>query len=652
MAQEDESVWDIRLDSLTVKGHRYTSPLKTKTDGTLVWNMQQMDDLPKLLGNADPIHYAQMLPAVQTNSEYRGGINIEGCDNQHTLVSIGGVPIYNVNHLLGFFSTFNASHYPSMSIARNAVSASSANRLGGQLDMALPADVPDTVSGTLALGLIASQGTLRWPVNDRTALVVSLRCSYINLLYSQWMKADDQQVRYSFYDVNATLTHRLNERNTFLLDFYKGNDTGGFGDEHYLADMKARWGNTMGAAHWLHEGKQQAKTTLYFTSYQNRFSLTMQGMQFALPSGIRDVGLKSDVTWNRLRTGIETIYHDIQPQAFEHSGTFNISDGTVDNVQAFEASLFADYSLPLMTDVTLVGGLRGSLLARKYHADYAIDPLLRLSYDDKTMQLAASYALKHQYMFQLGFSDIGLPTEFWTSAPDNHQPQYAHEFSVSGSRMLFNRRFKVSVDLFYKKLYHQLEYHGSIFDYVNMAYDLNRSMVHGNGQNYGISLMVNKCSGKLTGWISYTNTHARRSFDDLEPRRSYAANHERIHELNTVATYTHNRHWSFGATLVYASGTPFTPVEAMYVLNNNILMAYGEHNAARLRPYMRMDVSANYKWASKGMEHGVNLSCYNVTSRENELFYRLRTYRDGAFAYRPVSFVVRILPSVNYFCKF
>ena len=653
IAQENGNVWDIHLDSITIKGHRYSSPLKTKADGSQVWNMQQMDDLPKILGNADPIHYAQMLPAVQTNNEYRSGINIEGCDNQHSLVSIGGVPIYNVNHLLGFFSTFNAPHFPSMSVTKGARSAEFPSRLGGQLDMSLPAEVADSASGEFSLGLISSQGTLRLPVTDRTSLAVSLRCSFMNLVYSQWMKADEQQVKYSFYDANATLTHQFDRYHTLLLDFYSGHDRGGLDEEHYLANMKARWGNTMGAVHWLYDSRQELKatTTLYYTAYRNRFSLAMQDLQVSLPSGITDVGAKSHIKWNRFKAGIETVYHDIRPQSYEHHGDFNISDGQTDRIHAFEASVFADYLQPVVQHVSLSAGVRGNLFSRNDYTHTSLNPSLHLQYDHQTTQLSIAYAYRHQYLFQMGFSDMGLPTEFWTSATRNYKPQHAHEFSIGGNTLAWGHRFRISVDLFYKKLYNQLEYHGSLLDYVNMVYDVEQSVFHGNGENYGFTVMLNKCSGHLTGWVAYTNTHARRHFEETGLQGYYPANHERIHELNAVATYTCNRHWSFGSTMVYASGTPFTPVQSLYLLNNNIIMDYGEHNAARLGAYARIDVSANYKWTSKQMEHGINVSLYNVTSRENELFYKLKTRANGTFAYRPVSFVLRILPSISYFCK-
>jgi outer membrane receptor protein involved in Fe transport len=165
--------------------------------------------------------------------------------------------------------------------------------------------------------------------------------------------------------------------------------------------------------------------------------------------------------------------------------------------------------------------------------------------------------------------------------------------------------------------------------------------------------MFNKCNGPLTGWISYTYTHATRTFSAIKQTGHYPASHERPHELNAVATYTLNRHWSFGATFVYASGTPFTAPVSISLIDNNLMMKYGEYNSSRLKPYHRLDLSANYKWQSRRCrEQGINLSLYNAIAQENELFYYIKTRDDGSFAYRPVTFMLRILPSISYFCKF
>jgi hypothetical protein len=238
------------------------------------------------------------------------------------------------------------------------------------------------------------------------------------------------------------------------------------------------------------------------------------------------------------------------------------------------------------------------------------------------------------------------------SASDKMVPQYAHEWSLSAASYLFNRQYRLSADIFYKKLYHQLEYSGSVLDFMNSTYNIERQLLHGDGRNYGFCLMLNKCSGPLTGWISYTYTNAKRSFSAVQSG-DYPASHERPHEFNAVATYALNSHWSFGATFVYASGTPFTAPVSISFIDNNLMMKYGPYNSSRLKPYKRLDLSANYKWKSRMFrENGINLSVYNAIAQSNELFYYIKSRKDGSFAYRPVTFMLRIMPSISYFCKF
>lgn len=150
----------VLLDSVVVSARRHTAALKQSMPGSYNWNMQQLDFLPKIMGNADPVHYAQMLPGIQTNSEYRSGINIDGCDNSHNAVTLSGVPVYNVGHLLGFFSIFNGPHFKSMNIRRAATNGAYPNRIGGTLDMVPFQDKADSVEGEFSVGLISSQSTM------------------------------------------------------------------------------------------------------------------------------------------------------------------------------------------------------------------------------------------------------------------------------------------------------------------------------------------------------------------------------------------------------------------------------------------------------------------------------------------------------------
>jgi hypothetical protein len=302
--------------------------------------------------------------------------------------------------------------------------------------------------------------------------------------------------------------------------------------------------------------------------------------------------------------------------------------------------------------VKLTGGLRWNIYHLSGYTTSSLNPNLSVSYETYNTQLIAGYAVRHQYLLQTGFSNMGLPTEFWLSCGDGRNPQYVHELSLTAAQYLFRHRYRISMDVFFRKLYNQVEFSGSVLDYFNTKADLNKQMLFGHGENYGFNVMLNKCSGRLTGWLSYSYTQAKRRFESLGTQR-YPASHERPHEVNVVGTYTLNSHWSVGGVFVYASGTPFTAPAYVAMYNQNLLISYGEHNANRLKPYVRLDLSVNYKWRGRWIrENGINFSLYNATSKSNEIFYFISTDDDGSFAYKATKFQLRILPSVSYFCKF
>ena len=165
--------------------------------------------------------------------------------------------------------------------------------------------------------------------------------------------------------------------------------------------------------------------------------------------------------------------------------------------------------------------------------------------------------------------------------------------------------------------------------------------------------MLHKQSGSLTGWVSYSLGRALRRFDDPDYPGIYPANHERIHELNMVCSYKWRR-WDFAGTFIYASGQPFTAPESFYLSSGKIVTVYGKHNAYRMRPYIRFDLSVTCAIKKdQRQENGINFSLYNVFARRNDVLYRIYiTQTTSSFAYRRLSFMLSLVPSISYYHKF
>lgn len=660
-AQEADTLRTHLLHDVVVKGHRASTYLKS-APGVSVVDLKMLDFMPRIMGNADPMHYAQLLPGVQTNSEYDAGLHIQGCDNAHNVVSVCGIPLYHVSHMLGFFSIFNASHFSTLRLDKSPVAASSANRLGGTVDMQCADTLVRHAGGDLSVGPLSSQATVRIPLGRRSALVLSAREAYINLLYSRWLTTDDGTVRYAFGDYDLSYLYRPDDRNLFRIEAYLGHDHIRLGDENYAYTTRMKWGNRMVSAHWTHRLPSATLTQrLYYTGYQNHFTLNQANIHVGLKSDIYDLGYKADFSSGRWKAGMDWARHSLQPQAPEVTGAVSSGYAPSPRRHSTEMSVYGSRSLPLGQQVEATLGLRATAFVAgpsqpvPRTAYFSIDPGLTVSWAiSEASVLSLNAGLRHQYLFQTGFSNMGLPTEFWFSAGAGHAPQYAFNLSLGFDTYLGDKTYHLSAEVYGKRLFHQVEYEGNVFDFVYSTYHLDKALLWGHGHNYGLNLLVEKRRGRLTGWVSYALGRAMRRYPNTVYTGSYPASHERIHELNAVATCRIGRRWSLGGTFVAAMGTPYTAVERAYLVSSHLLVEYGPHNGSRVGPYGRVDLSASYDFKMRqGRRSGINFSLYNVTMRRNPLFYYLYITQNGQnMGYRTLSFALRLLPSVNYYYRF
>ena len=641
----------MHLDSTTVVSAKNTSTIRQTQDRMVAVDLAQIQSMPKILGNTDPLHFVRFLPGVQTNSENDSGIHIQGCDAAHNEMSVAGVPLFGVNHMLGLFSIFNPEHYSNMTFSHY----SSSNRLGGTVKMELPDTLRQEVEGSVSVGVMSSQGSLGLRIKDKSHLRISARQSYLNLLYGRWLKLSDNQVRYGFGDYNLTYIWDSGKGDRVTIDGYLGMDKAGVDEDAYDLGVSLNWGNYMGAVHWSHKGDAVSHThSLYSSGYLSDALVTQTDASVHMPSFINAAGYKGDLLWKSLRGRWDVVYYHAMPQYPQVSGLFNSTVAQKEIQDALEVSLAADYDYGFLPSWNLRAGLKGTMLVSpESELGGGLTPDLTLSYNAYHLgKLALNYNWRQQYIFQTGLSNVGFPIEFWFVAGKHNRPQYSQNMSLSYDLRFFRDMFALSCDIYYKMLYNQVEYKGDLFDLFLSEYSLDESLLRGRGWNYGLNFMLHKQSGKVTGWISYTLGRSLRKFDNPEYPGIYPSNHERIHELNAVASYK-CRAWDFAGTFVYASGLPFTAPGSYYISSGKIIANYGEHNACRMRPYIRLDLSATYVIRkSEQQENGVNLSIYNMLARKNDVMYRLHVTKDNKFGFVPMSFNLILMPSISYYHKF
>lgn len=650
----DDTTATLILKDAVVSSRKELPIIENKAGLSGTVNVEMIKSIPSFLGNSDPLRFARLLPSIQVNSETEGGLYMQGSEYSHTLIAIQGVPLYGTTHLLGLFSVFNAPHYKEM---HYSTSAGTENRLGGFIELTLQDTLSRRVSGEISAGLLSAQGTLRFPVGSKSSLILSARKSYINLLYGSFLKYGDNPLNYGFMDGNLTWLWKPTPNDRIWVDLFADRDDGSFLYNSATSVGKATWYNMLASVHWRHvSGDVTLHQTLYGTRNGLEDLLDIGIASGELPSHMMTFGYKATVKWQDWTFGGDVAYHQAQPQNPIVRGLHNQRNNAgIPSQDGLESKLTAQWKKILGMRFEVEAGLGVShYLSPERESFFHVSPHINIQYNaGYDAKVALRYDFPVQNLFQTGLTGAGLPWEFWFLAGKFSAPQYSHNFSLSYNHDLPGGEYSLSAELYYKKLYNQVEYNGSLMEFLNSEYRLEDCLLKGSGHAYGVNLMVQKQKGPLTGWIGYAYGRTMRSFDDAHFEGLYPSNHDRPHELNVVATYDWGK-VDVGGTFVAASGIPYTRPLSFYIMNDTMVCNYGAHNGSRIPPYIRLDLSVNWYFhrGPRG-ENGLNFALYNALGRENPLGAGIHMSSDkSSFEFHTVSFGIKFLPSLAYFHKF
>ena len=623
--------------------------------GKTYWAIKAMESMPMI----DPLRNIQLLPGVQTTSENTGGTFVQGCDNSHNYTTVNGAPVYYPMHLLGFFSTFNRLHFRHLSFSKS-MGLTTANRIGAEVGMATADTIPRTFGGDMDLGMLTAQGSLRLPLGEKLGAIISGRYSNVNLFYDGLVNAklDNNDIHYRFHDVNMTLLYAPTDHDILMADYFQGFDHAGMKTASYMIDSRLAWNNRTSSLRWQRKvGDFSMDNRLYYTAYQSHLDVVQTDSRAFLPAQIQTLGARSEqhylADFGFFTYGGELMYHAVTPQAPQISGSYGVAYTPRQVQEATEGSLFFQSDFMLGDAVELIGGIRASGF---YHAcmQAAVDPKLTLRYqpsNSTTWQLmAGTYT---QYLHQVGFSSNGLPSEFWVSSGKDIPAQRAVKVSMGLQHDIAGGDYRLSVEPYFARIANQVEYKGNVLGILTDKYDLNESLVIGDGYNYGVDLMLQKNTGRLTGWVAYAWAKAPRSLAKGDEWITYPSVHNREHDLNVVANYRLSGKWNFSATYIYATGTPYTEVKSAYILGENGIVMYEKHNGSRYPALTRLDVAATYQLPRyRAIEHSVKFSIYNATFAENPISYAYNRSKGNVVYKRPVCLFSTAVPSVSYFMHF
>ena len=674
------------LDASRISALREKTRNTTQT-GLMHIESKQLTSGIAVFGTPDVIKKLQLLPGVAAGNELMSGLYVHGGDGNDNLFLLDGVPLYNISHFGGLFSSFNTDIIDNLDFYKSGFPARYGGRMSSVVDVETREGNMQEYHGSASLGLIDGRVQVEGPiVKGKTSFNVGLRRTWMDVVtipaiaYANRRNGEDQTVGggYAMWDINARVTHRFSPGNVLNACFYTGADNLRASMERKDAsNMKlgVKWGSLTGSVSHFYEfsKKLKAKTALYYTQstsdtgYNFAFlnekegTVTRATMDDNDVASVREVGLTSNWDWypnqyNHVRYGLSAQYHWYHSgRAFSSSST---QDGTPaqqssDNVsqayRAFEPAIYMEDELFLRYNLTLNAGLRFALFATPGKTYPSLEPRVAFKWlINNAISAKLSYTRMSQFAHLVAAVYMDLPSNSWMPSTANAKPMVSDQ--VAGGIYSTWGPFKFNLEGWYKTMNNVLVYNGSN-TFVPPITEWEKSFTEGRGRSYGMEVEATYSKGPLTLTAYYTLSWSQRYFDAIYPGW-YPDRNDNRHKVNLVASWHFAKRWEAFANWNYHSGNRITFPSHYIEVDGKKRYLYDAPYNMQLPDYHRLDVGVDFTTVFRnGHSLKVNLSVYNTYNHLNASLAFLRTDKDGKFSGMAYG-LIPIIPTFTVTYKF
>lgn len=654
--------------------------------GSVEVPLAQIQNTPAVFGESDVLKAIQMMPGVQGGSEGTAGLYVRGGGPDENLILMDGVPIYNVDHMLGLFSVFQPEAVKKVTLYKGSFPARYGGRISSIIDIRTNDGNMKETHLSFTAGAVSQKIHLEGPIiKDRLSYSLSARGMH-TAVFAPFIRAlmpKGEYVNYYFYDLTGKLSWRLSDRDRFFLGTYSGRDKfalrikedrdweAGVSD----ADMKSyhysersetdlRWGNDVVSLRWNHlfSSRLFSNTTFAFNRYRMHMGSVSTDRRVGpdgtntlhfdvgYNSGIRDWSGKIDFDFvpnpdHQVKFGAEYIFHTFVPETLtildsavgidgeEYENHFEFGN-TRKGYYGHDMSLYIEDDISLGERLSFNPGVHMTLFLAEGKPYWGIQPRVSAKYAfPSDIALKAGYSRMAQYVHLLTSAQVSLPIDLWVPITKDIRPVLSDQYSA-GVYYDGIPGWEFSVEGYYKDMRNILEYKdGTIV--IASSKDWEKNVEMGQGRAMGLEFFIQKTSGSATGWLAYTLARSDRRFPDgnINMGEWFPYKYDRRHALDISLNYAFSKRVEANATWSFASGgttTLYSRTTAVLDPDGTLHRAdFVEHrNNYRLPASHRLNVGVNFHRPHRHRGEGIwNFSVYNVYNRKNPNFIFLR-YED------------------------
>ncbi|MDC1363886.1 TonB-dependent receptor [Schleiferiaceae bacterium] len=656
-----------QLAEVEVTAKRLDENLNRAEMSTTQLTAKQIKAIPQFLGEFDVIRSITLLPGVTTVGEGASGFNVRGGKTDQNLILLDQAPVYNSSHIFGFFSVFNGDAVRDLKLYKGGIPAPFGGRLSSVLDVHQKEGNTKEFAGTMGLGLLSSRLMLEGPlVKDKASFMIAGRRSYQDVLLKASPNDDLNSIIANFYDLNAKVNYKFNDKSRLFLSAYYGKDAFGV-----PGLVKFDWGNLGLTGRWnyLITDKLFLNVSTIYSDYDYAIGFDFPQAKIDNIAFIKNQSNKVAFSWfpnakHQVNYGAEATVYDFEP----FSTTLDYIDSNLvdisielQNEYAVEPSLYIEDNWKVNNRLTIRGGLRYSTfynigardvvnytptangtvrndlitdttsyasmeIIEAFEGLQGLEPRLGINFKaTENTAVKASYNRMRQYIHLISNTTSSLPIDTWRPAGRYIDPGTADQIALGWNRNFKDGEWQLSVETYYKSM-------RDLVDFKNGAQptgvdNIEVALMTGRGRSYGLEVQLDKKIGQLTGWLAYTYSRSQLQVDlGATPEewinlgQWYSAAQDKPHDIAVVAAYAWKPNISFSGSFIYQTGKPYTYPEAKSEFEGIIYPFALSRNNSRTPAYHRLDLSMDIAVPNKkdnDLKGSWNIGVYNAYARKN-----------------------------------
>lgn len=640
-------------------------PVRNLRMGMEKLSMKTLKQLPLGMGEADVIKSTLLLPGVQSVGEAANGFNVRGGSTDQNLILLNEASIINTSHFFGFFSGFNSDLIKDITLYKSGIPAKYGGRVSSVMDLSLKEGNRKSYHVYGGISPVSGRVVAEGPIlKNKASFILGGRTTYSDWVLGMLDDAKLKNSKAKFHDLQGNLSYDINKKNSVYISGYYSYD-----NFDYYTEDAFEYSTLASTIKWKHifSPKLFNTTSAILSNYEyNVESRTDSSSLNSVKYQLDQYGLKSDFSYHssqnhKIDFGINAIWYQLSPGTRTPIGESIIAAKALEKEKALEGALYISDEFDVTHFMSLSVGLRYSLYSNfgpKTQYNYSDGyPRTEESISDTThygsgsisfysgpefrlssnIRLSPSSSMKvgfnrmFQYIQMISNTAAMSPTDIWKLSDHYLKPQRGDQFSIGYYKKMRNNTIEASVETYYKFLKNIIDYKGGA--QLTMNEHIETDVLNGKGKAYGIEFMLQKKSGRFSGWINYTYSRVLHKINGYYQEEKvnngayFPANYDKPHDFKFVSNYKVSRRFNVSTNFFYSTGRPFTAPIAYYDLAGAKRIYYSDRNSIRMPDYIRLDIAAtlNGNLVEKKLNHSSwTFAVYNVLGRKNayNVFFR------------------------------